>query len=355
MKKLEEDKLAVEMEIRSLGDDVKSGKIKAADGMTKLTELRSRKDKIEKEIAAADVQTRSAGAAVSLADVKSAMMEKRAITIGDNGSIMQVKELYKPLLAKTPLLAGVKTFYGANASTNIPILSARPAVPAAQSENATGIVSDTIAALGTRALTPHCFVSILPVTAEAIAMGSVDIEKELPAIFADSFAQGYHSSICTGDGTGNKFNGIFSGVPAANQQKTATTGAITVAELANFALNMADKSDNAVMIMNPAIYAVVMADTDTSDSTKVYKESLIRDKTIEGVKVMLTSAAPSATATGSIMVTTLELANYAMAIASQVVIEPMKQLGSTATWYQATGFANGALILPNDVYALVSK
>jgi hypothetical protein len=87
----------------------------------------------------------------------------------------------------------------------------------------------------------------------------------------------------------------------------------------------------------------------------LYKESLIRDKTVEGVQIMLTSGAPSATATGSTLMTALELRNYGMAIGGEVIIEPIKKLGSTLTYFQATAFSNGSLILPANAYSLVMQ
>jgi hypothetical protein len=355
MKKLEEDKIAVEMEIRSLANDVKSGKIKAADGMTKLTELRSKKEKIEKDIAAADMQTRTAGTAVSLADVKEAMMEKRAITLSGTGAINQIKKLFEVLTAKTPLLAGVQKFTGANASTNIPILTALPAKPAAAVEGADGLTNDTLATMGNRTLTPMAWVSILPVTAEAISLGTVDIEAQLPDIFGKSYAKGMHDSILTGDGKNGAFSGIFINVPTANQVQTVTAGKVAITDLAELALNIADKTDSGFMIMNSAVYQLFMSDTATDETTKLYKEGLIRDKSIEGVKIMLTSGAPTATATGSTLVTAMTLDNYALALASEITIEPIRKLGDTKVYYQSTCFCNGSPIVKENMYSLIMQ
>lgn len=340
----------VKEEIRSLDADVKNGKVSAADGLKKLEELRAQKSQIEKEIAEAShpVETRANDLSNVLRDVKNAMIEKRAITIGSNGAINQIKDIYKVILAKTPVLNGVKKFNGPDAETQIPLLQAYPVVNG--KAEGVDVDADGTAKFDVKKLTPHAFVSLLPVTAEAIKMGIVNFETEAPALFADAFAQMFHTQILAGDGKDENFKGIF-GTTVEDANKT--TGAITLAKLAELALSVQDKLDSTVLIMNPAVYSKFMADTSTDETTKLYKESLIRDKSIEGVKIMLTSAAPSAVTAGSTIAVAMDLNNYGMAIADEIVIDPIKKVGDTHTYFQATAFANGDVIQSKNVWSFV--
>jgi HK97 family phage major capsid protein len=349
--KLKEQKLEIDIQIRSLQEDIVGGKIKADDAKTKFDELRAKKAEVEKQIAQANVPTETRTS--NVADISKAMVEKRAITLNGTGAISQIKELAKELQQKTPILERVRYFYGPNASTNIPMLSPGLATPAVAAEGATSIAVDTQAVLGNKSITPHAYVSILPVSAETISLGSVDLESELPSIFADAFSRGFHNGILTGDGTGINFKGLFVNIPAANQVSIAVTGAPKIADLVGLALKIKDFTDDGVIVLNPSVYASVLADT-TTGVAEVYKEELIRNKTIEGVFVILTGAAPSAITAGSTVAVAGRLTDYGFGLASEIAIEPIKQVGDTNTYFQATIFANGTTIVDKNFYGLVT-
>jgi HK97 family phage major capsid protein len=344
-----EKKMEINIQIRSLQEDIVNGKIKAEDAKKKFEELRAQKAEIEKAIALenAPVDTRN----VATADIQKALLEKRAITLNGTGAINQIKELAKELQAKTPVLNRVRYFYGPNASTNIPVLSPGLATPATAAEGATAISVDTTAVLGNKSVTPHAYVSILPISLEALTMGTVNFDSELPAIFADAFAQGFHKGILTGDGTGLNFKGLFTAIPTANQIACAAEGNPLIADLVRLALTVQDLTDNGVIVLSPSIYAGVLADP-TEGVAKVYKEELIRNKTIENVQVILTSAAPSALTAGSIVAVAGRLDDYALAMASEINIEPIKKVGDTNTYFQASIFANGLPIVDKNFYGL---
>jgi HK97 family phage major capsid protein len=344
-----EKKIEIDLQIRSLQEDIVNGKIKADDAKKKFDELRAQKSEIEKAIALenAPVETRSA----STADIQKALIEKRAITLNGTGAINQIKELAKELQAKTTVLGRVRYFYGPNASTNIPVLSPGLATPAVAVEGATTIAVDSTAVLGNKSLTPHAYVSILPISLEALTMGTVNFDSELPAIFADAFAQGFHTGILTGNGSGLNFKGLFTSIPTANQIACGEAGNPLIADLVNLALTVQDKTDSGVIILSPSIYAGVLADP-TEGVAKVYKEELIRNKTIENVQVILTSAAPSSITAGSIVAVAGRLDDYALAMASEINIEPIKKVGDTNTYFQASIFANGAPVIEKNFYGL---
>jgi HK97 family phage major capsid protein len=352
MKTNKEKKMEINIQIRALQEDIVNGKIKADDAKKKFDELRAQKAEIEKAIALenAPVDTRSA----STADIQKALIEKRAITLNGTGAINQVKELAKELRAKTPVLQRVRYFYGPNASTNIPVLSPGLATPAVAAEGATSISVDSTAVLGSQSITPHAYVSILPISLEALTMGTVNFDSELPTIFADAFAQAFHTGILTGNGTGLNFTGLFGAVPAANKVECGATGAPKVADLVKLALTVQDLTDNGVIVLSPSIYANILADS-TTGVADVYKEELIRNKTIENVQVILTSASPSAITAGSVVAVAGRLDDYGLGIASEISIEPIKKVGDTNTYFQASVFANGTPIIAKNFYGLVTK
>jgi len=206
---MNEKLLQVNLELRKLGDSVKDGTLKADEAQKRLEELKLQKREIEQQIAQAKVPN-TEERSTSMADIGQAMIEKRAITLNGTGAIRQVRWLAKELMQRTEILNRVRYFYGPNASTNIPVLSPLPATPGAYAEGTTNIANDSQAVLGSKSLTPHAFVSILPVSAETLALGSIDFESELPEIFAGAFADAFARQVVTGDGTGLNFDGIFS-------------------------------------------------------------------------------------------------------------------------------------------------
>ena len=358
-KKLEEEKVRLEVELRSLSESIKKKEIKSEDAKKKFAELQTRKVELNKKIAVASKpkdpkEHQSRTAKESLSELSKAMKEKRAITLNGTGIIEQIRELAKELQTKTPILEKVKYFYGANASTNIPILSPTIAAPGNFAEGASSIPADTQAQLISTSLTPYAYVSLLPVSAEALLLGSVNIESELSTIFADAFAQVFHAGILTGDGAGRNFKGIFPSIPTANKITCAAVGDPKIADLVTLALTMQDMIDDAVIILNHGVYSRIMADA-TVGVAELYKEGLIRDKKIEGVSVILTSSAPGSVTAGSVVAVSGRLSEYGFAMASEITVEPLKKVGDTNTYFQATVFANGKPILDKNWYGLVTK
>jgi HK97 family phage major capsid protein len=352
---MDNDLIQNKIELRTLQESVMNGKITAEDAKAKLAELSAKRADIEKRIALAKAPIIKEETASNYKEIAQAMREKRAISLNGTGAINQVNELVKELTKKTPLLEMVKKFVGRDAATNIPLFSPTLGVPAAYAEGATSVTADATAALNNRSLTPHAFVSLLPVTAEALNLGVVNFEAELPSIFADAFAQGFHQQILTGAGTGLNFRGIFT-VAAANTafiEKDASLMAIR-----ELALRLQDYNDNgeAVIIMNPAIYSLIMSDSAVTNGEDLYKEELIRSRTIEGVKVILTSGAPSSTASGACYAVGGNLhRNYGLALASELSIEPIKKVGDTNTYFQSVIFANGSPLIDKEFIPLLME
>ena len=348
---MKEKLIQVDIELRSLSEKIKDGSMKAEDAQNRLEELKVQKRGIEQEIALASAPINKEERSIALADVKDAMIEKRAITLNGTGAINQIRELQKELSRKREILNNVRYFYGPNAATNIPVLSPSLATPGAFAEGSTSIPNDAQAALGVRQLTPNAFVSILPVSAETLALGSFDFESELPSIFAEAFAEGFASQVLTGSGTGLNFQGIFTG--NTNTIPCAMTGVPRVMDLVNLALTVKDFTDDAFIVLHPNIYSGIMSDS-TTGLAELYKEELIRNKTVEGVKVLLTGFAPNSVVSGSTVAVAYRARDYAFGLASEIQIEPIKVVGSTQTYFQAMVFANGRRILDTNYFALTT-
>jgi HK97 family phage major capsid protein len=347
---MNEELLKINIELRSLSEKIKDGSLKAEDAQKELDNLKTQKREIEQKIAQANVPTETR--TNTIADIQKAMIEKRAITLNGTGAINQVKELQKELSQKKEILNLVRYFFGPNASTNIPVLSRGLATPATATEGATTIGYDNQAVLRSMSITPHAFVSVLPVSAEALTLGSVNIESELSTIFGEAFADGFAKQVIKGDGTGLNFRGLFTGI--TEKVECDATGTPKMADLVKLALTMKDYTDDAVIIMNPTIYSGIQADA-TTGVAQLYKEELIRNKTIEGVKVILTGYAPDATSAGSTVAVAGRMSEYAFGLASEISIEPIKKVGDTNTYFQATVFANGNKVLDKNFYGLVTK
>lgn len=345
----EEEELAkLNVELRSLSDKMKDGSMTAEEGEKKLEELRARKRAAEQALAQAKAPKGTERTA-SLAEISKAMVEKRAITLNGTGAINQIRELQKELARKKEILNLVRYFYGPNASTNIPVLSPGLATPATAAEGATNIAVDNQAVLKSMSVTPHAFVSILPVSAEALALGSVNLESELPAVFAEAFADGFAKQVIGGDGTGLNFRGLFTGI--TETVDCAATGTPKMADLVKLALTMRDYNDDSIIVMHPTVYSGIMADS-TAGVAELYKEELIRSKTVEGVRLLLTGYAPSSVAAGATVAVAGRMGDYAFGMASEITIEPLKNVGDTNTYFQAVVFANGDKILDRNFYGL---
>ena len=288
-----------------------------------------------------------------LRDVVNAMKEKRAITLSGAGAVEVVNRLFKVFRNKTDILNGLRYFYGPNASTKIPVLSPRPARPARVAEGVTNASADSTAALGHTDLEPETYYSELPVSFETLKYLPVDFERELVEIFADAFADAMANAVVNGRGktTYYEFGGLFTSVPAGNQIACASSGAPTIADLVKLALKMQEKvmSDPCIVI-SPTLYAGIS--TASVSGYDVYKNELIMNRTLEGVKVLVCGYAPSTTTANSIVAVGFDRADYAVGVTTDIVIEPIRAKGDTNTYFQAIMGMDGKPIVAANTYAL---
>lgn len=292
-------------------------------------------------------------ATTQLRDVLSAMKEKRAITLSGAGAVEVVNRLFKVFKNKTEILDGLRYFYGANAQTKIPVLSPRPARPARVAEGVTNASSDSTAALGHTDLEPETYFSELPVSWETLKYLPVDFENELVEIFADAFADAMAAQVVTGRGkpTYYEFGGLFTSVPAGNKIACAASGAPTIADLVKLALTMQQKvmSDPCIVI-SPTLYAGIT--TASVSGYDVYRNELIMNRTLEGVKVLVCGYAPSTTTADSIVAVGFDRGDYAVGVTTNITIRPVDGKNDTNTYFQAMIGLDGKPIVAANVYGL---
>ena len=341
-------------ESRNLSDEERSrydAVIKEADGFAAMVEAEERVARLEKSIA--DVpQDESRENKEAFSEIRSAMTEKRAITVNGTGAVNVVSQIVKQMSQKKALIGKYRYFYGPNASTVIPILSPGLATPAGQSEGATGLSSDSTAVLGASTILPKAYVSILPVSAEAMLLSGASIEAELPSIFADAFGTALFNGSLTGAGTGNTMTGMFVDAALTNNVSCAASGAPKLIDLFNLAASVKDYADDAVIVIHHSFITSMMNET-TSESTPIKNELLIKG-TVYGVPVVTSGAAPSATTEGSVVAVAMPMSNYAVGMADELQIDPIKVKGDTNTYFQATSFFNGKPIVAKNGWQLVA-
>lgn len=337
-----------EIELRKLFDDVKdtSKPFNEEEVRAKKAEIEKRKADFERQLAELSRppegdETRSK---TFWREIAEKMQKRTPVALNGTGTVLTLKELVKAATNKFDILDRAKYFYGPNGSTIIPIWASH-ATAAFVDEG--GSATAQSKSIGKTTLTPAQAMSSLPVTQMTLDLSAVDLENELPEIFGEAFGALMATGMLTGDGSTNKMTGLFtaSGV-------TAYTKAITVANLAGMALTlMTKKYANPAIIMSPTVYNAFLADTSTDETTKLYKEDLIRNKSIEGVKVILTGFAPTAVSATSIIATGCDLNNYAIGVGGELKIVPKETASSSVVTFDAYAYFNGAPVIPGDVIA----
>ncbi len=352
----------VEISLRSLIEAVKdtSKAVNLEEVRKQKDELSKRKAELEKELAEKRAKTNQVNTSgnenisMRTSEWIKAAAERRSITIGSVGSINQVKTLFKEVAETDDILNAVSYYYGKDASTNIPVLTP-VADPDSYEEGTTNVTKDAQAGVVVTEIQPKAYAVVLPVTAEMLTMGSVNIESELPEIFAKAFRNVMHKGVLQGEGTGKLMKGLFTSA------KVNTAGITTLAEsqtkikisdLAKLALDIQGKDTAYEIVMNPSVYQGILSDSTEGEDVKLYKEGLIRDKSIEGVKIRLDAQAPKAISSGSVLCVAAPLNRYAIGIASEITIEPIKVVGDTNTYYQATAFFSGKQVSDKDIYSI---
>ena len=277
------------------------------------------------------------------AEIRTAMLEKRAITSGGAGQ-NTVAGIVKSLVDGGRLIVKVSTFYGRNSVTNVPVFAPGVALPVGSVPGATGTASDTTAVLTGDAMTLKPWYCTLPVSMDALI--STSIESELPGIFAKAFGGSIDKLIIAGTGGGSDGLGVFvasaSGVPVASDINVAAAGTpkwVDLSKLALTVLGLGGDPGNLAIVMNPLIMAPLLAEATAGYDP--FKVEYLTKGSILGIPVILSGHAPSATVAGSYVAVGGSFDHYALAIAQDLTIDPIKTVGSDNVTFQSFMYLQG--------------
>lgn len=350
------------MEIRDLEKKVEEIEALAAQKQ-KEAEEREAARKSEEERAAAfygDRKNMNNNQNTEWRDIVQAMSEKRTVQIQGTDAIAQVNGIWDLVKQRNPLLDRVSYFRGPNGKTSIALLAAHPAKPSkTTTANNTAYNRnynlDNSQLLGVKNLTPYAWTSIIPVDYDTVTYSFSDIENRLPALLADAFRDAMCDGMFAGDGSNGTIKGIFASgsVAADNLIETEASTGVSFKDLLDLALKVKDMDvAEPVIIMEPAIYSVLAA-TSTEDYNFV-KEELVRNKSVEGIPVVLTGKAPSFAdaSKGDIVVWAGDLKNYGFAVADELTIETAKIVGDSNTYFQGIMSFTGDVIQPKNCFGL---
>lgn len=315
--------------------------IKKAD--EKLIEIRSAKKELEQERALKDApvnENRSADRAKFYADVQKAMKESRAVTVSGTDTVNVASNLVYALEAKKDLLKRFSIFTGASASNIIPVWNNGEGEFSPVAENGTFATAD--GAMSTTTIQPYAFAKSIKVSDEVLKLSAVNFESEINTIITNSMARTILKQIFNGTGADGQFTPITSGATAM------TVTAFNMTNLQKFALEIMDKTDNGVILMNPSVYSTLVDGSTKKEEVLIKK--LLEDKTIEGVPVVLSSYVPDAT--GGNYCIGGDLNNYAIGVANELQITPKQTAGTLAHTYDASVYINGKPIVAGEFEVL---
>lgn len=361
---------SLSVEVRSIADEL-------LDTSKDVNEVRSRLDskkeelrKAKQELAQLDMpKDTSSGKEEVLFNAeelrKLAKGELRSITIGTNaGSTKSFDRLFEQIGDKDELLSKVQMVFGKDALTKIPVLNDMGDLTSS-TEATTSVTVDTEAGISITELEPKSYPRCLPVSAEAMTLGIVELESRMPGIFEKAFKKAMRKGMIVGAGTdGDAMTGIFTQVNSDIASATSAgdfptrviSGGVSMSNLGELAVAVSGKDEEYTIIMSPSVYGALLADTATDETTKLYKETLIRDKSIENVKVSINSYAPANAATAKkAMVVAVPLARYCIGVAREVNIDIIKAKGDKNTYFQAIPFIDGKQADNRDLYAIANS
>lgn len=351
------DALAVEK--RSFMDSVKNGTgaFDEAAANAKLEEFNARKAELEKQLAELEKPEQTRGAEKSVwREIAEGMIEKRTVNLSGTGVVNAIRELEKIIVSKTDILDGVRFFYGKDASTKVPVWGTQlKADFVGEGTTATAKTNQ----LGVTSIDVQQIISSLPVSNMTLELGAAALEAELPELFAeaiaDLLADGMLNgkSITVGSETVVCMVGLFK-----TSNATAFVAGATCAKLGELARTVKSKKfKNPVIMMSNAVYTKFITDTTDDETTKIYKEGLIRDKMIEDVPVELTDYAPStgsgasgAWADNDVIAVAGDKRGYAIAMAGQLKVTQKETAGATYSTFDGTAYAAGKPVIAANFY-----
>lgn len=361
---------SLSVEVRSIADEL-------LDTSKDVNEVRGRLDakkeelrKAKQELAQLDMpkekpaETRKA--LLDEAELRSlAKGEIRSITIGtDAGAQKDFAKVFEQIGDKDEIVSKAQMVFGKDALTRIPVLNDLGALTSS-TEGTTAVTADTEAGVEVTELSPAAYARVLQVSAEALTLGMIDLESKIQGIFDKAYSKAIHKGMLVGAGTdGDKMTGVFTQVNSDISSATTAGdfparvigGGVSISNLGELAVAVSGKDEQYTIIMSPSVYGALLADTATDETTKLYKESLIRDKSIENVKVVVDAYAPANAATAKkAMIVAVPLSRYCIGVAAQMNIDVIKVKGDKSTYFQGTAFFDGKQADNRDLFAVANS
>lgn len=272
-------------------------------------------------------------------------IERRAITSNGTG-VATAPGIIRTIVDGGKLRSKVSVFMGKNAQTVVPVWAPSVALPVGSVPGATGTASDSTGALTGDPLTLKAWYSTI-----AISMGALmssDIEAELPAIFAEAFAGAIDKAIIVGAGSGSDMLGTMiasaSGV-TTSQDITCTSGAAAAPNWADYLdlalqlLALGGDVNSLAIVVHPAIFKTALGAASVGyDPMKI---EYLTKGTILGIPVILSSYALTTLTAGSYVAVGGYFKHYALAIAQEIQVDPIKVVGSDNVTFQAFMYMQG--------------
>lgn len=336
-------------ELRSAIDGYTNPENKVEELDLRCSQLNDEIKNLKKQIAECDAPKNEPEQKRSVwGQIADAMMQKRSVTVNGTGAVKTVKEIYKKVQADNSILADVSYFYGRDSQTRIPAWTANATAAFVAEGGSASTQTGTLAATN---IDPAQVLASIPVSQQTLDLSGADLEADLPEIFANAFGDLMATGMCTGDGSTNKMKGIFVDTDATVNTTAAT--AFKLSDLVKLATDVKGKKiADPTIWMSSAVYSKFVADSTTGEDVKIYKEDLIRNKMIEGVKVVVTPYAPTAVAAGSIIAVAGSPKNYAIGVAGEINIKAKETAGSSLVTFDAFNYFSGKPIISADFIQL---
>lgn len=335
----------IDMELRSIKQSANVEN--ALESSKRVDELLAKRSNLEKlnSIKEVPMETRSASS-FGWSEIKEALMEKRAITSNGAGAVNVVQDIFRAFVDKNKMGSLISKYVGASASTVVPVFNPSMALPVGSAEGVTGVAGDGTAIFGPKSLLLKPYTNNIAIS--TMALQSTNLDKELPAIFADAYASAIDAQVLVGSGVGNAGLGVFvasaSGVPVASDINCAGAGAPKIADLVKLAVEVSGSNagDGVAIVMSPAIFGAILADATAGNDP--FKYELMTQKVL-GLPIILSNHAPSATVAGSYVVVGGNFKHYAMAYAAELNIKGIDTIGTDNITFQALQYMQFTPIL----------
>lgn len=347
MKNFTNEKEALNLEMRSILEKARKGEIETADATAKVQELRARKEEIEKQESFANVPL-AENASTNWDEVRSAIMEKRAITLGSNGDSAFSSKVFEVAANTVDILNGITIENGAKPNTKFSLFSPSVNNIKRVAEDGTGSVVST-AAFAPVSVTPAPYMGYVNVSDYFLKFAPNGMEK-LAGLFGKGFANQMAKEVISGVGT-TELTGIFVDAGITQTVDCAVAGVPKLKDLLKLTSLMTGKARRRelAIVINPIFWADIMAE----DTKHTFVNNGSDFFTFNGIRIIESDDAPSTYVAGDKVAVIGKLSDYGIAVASDVELESLsKTAGSLNTPVQGTMYFDGKVIVPSSFATL---